>query len=175
MRKIARKPTPGLEFSDLTDELWLNYPLNLSLQFRLFCAVALDDSQHRVLADAQPQSDLAVRLPGSDQFKRTLLMAIGLDALAGLTPKAHAARLRCGNARAHPLAQQIPFEFGQNGHQRRDELSLRRAQIELQACLGFYAQIHEIFRLLKEPMAYAQSIPAKIASKSIGLRLSLKA
>lgn len=41
--------------------------------------------------------------------------------------------------------------------------------------LGFYAQIHEIFRLLKVPMAYAQSIPAKIASKSIGLRLSLKA
>ena len=40
---------------------------------------------------------------------------------------------------------------------------------------GFYAQIHEIFRLLKVPMAYAQSIPAKIASKSIGLRLSLKA
>ena len=43
------------------------------------------------------------------------------------------------------------------------------------AMLGFYAQIHEIFRLLKVPMAYAQSIPAKIASKSIGLRLSLKA
>ena len=41
--------------------------------------------------------------------------------------------------------------------------------------MGFYAQIHEIFRLLKAPMAYAQSIPAKIASKSIGLRLSLKA
>ncbi|WP_349283391.1 hypothetical protein [Polaromonas hydrogenivorans] len=39
MRKIARKPTPGLDFSDLTGGLWLNYPLNL--QSRLFCAVAL--------------------------------------------------------------------------------------------------------------------------------------
>jgi len=46
---------------------------------------------------------------------------------------------------------------------------------EVDAQQGFYAQIHEIFRLLKVPMAYAQSIPAKIASKSIGLRLSLKA
>jgi hypothetical protein len=59
--------------------------------------MALDDSQHRVLADAQAQSDLPVRLPGSHQFKRTLLMAIGLDALAGLAPEAHAARLRRGN------------------------------------------------------------------------------
>ena len=59
--------------------------------------MALDDVQHRVLADAQAQPDLPVRLPGSHQLQRTLLMAIGLDALAGLTPKAHAARLRCGN------------------------------------------------------------------------------
>jgi hypothetical protein len=40
---------------------------------------------------------------------------------------------------------------------------------------GFHAQNHENFRLLKEPMTYSQSIPAKTASKSIGLRLSLNA
>ena len=32
--------------------------------------------------------------------------------------------------------QQIPLEFGQDGHERGDKFALRRAQIELQARLG---------------------------------------
>ncbi len=31
MRKIARKPAPGLDFSDLTDAFLWSYSLNLSL------------------------------------------------------------------------------------------------------------------------------------------------
>ena len=47
----------------------------------LICAIALDNFQHCILADSQPQSDLPVRLSGGHQFKRMLLMAIGFDAL----------------------------------------------------------------------------------------------
>ena len=31
MSKIVRKPLPSLDFRDLTDAFWWNYPLNLSL------------------------------------------------------------------------------------------------------------------------------------------------
>ena len=100
----------------------------------MFGAAALDDVQHPILADAQAQPDLPVRLPGSYQLQRAFLMAIGLDALAGLAPKAHAACLD----RTAALS-------GLSGKAPRLEFAQRVKQIDRRAALaGQLADQHHI-------------------------------
>lgn len=98
--------------------------------------MALEDVEHRVLADAEPVTDLPIRLAGADQLQDLRGTAVRLDPLPQAATEYHVTPAGCGDPGVHPLAQQVAFELGERGHQGSDEFALRAAKVELQSNPG---------------------------------------
>lgn len=98
--------------------------------------MALNDLHDGVFAQPKYLSDRSVGLPLGSEMQYPIGIPIGLDPNAKLPTEFHAPSFCGRNPGAHPFPQQITFELGQGSHQRREQLSLWRFQIELQPGLS---------------------------------------